>query len=131
LGKSRRFGIQEAIFVFDSALSGTLNLEDIFPVNPQSLARYRQAFYPSRAKDDPVDSQLLEELIRLHPDRLRIYRPGPGMMVNGQESSQRNVSRIGWIASLIIKEPSQRKTYYKPLKPTSCPCFLPSECVTV
>jgi transposase len=52
---------------------------DIFPVNPQSLARYRQAFYPSRAKDDPVDSQLLEELIRSHPDRLRIYRPGPEM----------------------------------------------------
>ena len=42
---------------------------DIFPVNPQSLARYRQTFYPSRAKDDPVDSQLLEELIRSHPDR--------------------------------------------------------------
>jgi hypothetical protein len=52
---------------------------DIFPVNPQTLARYRQAFYPSRAKDDPVDSQLLEELIRSHPDRLRIYRPGPEM----------------------------------------------------
>ena len=33
---------------------------DIFPVNPQTLARYRQAFYPSRAKDDPVDSELLE-----------------------------------------------------------------------
>jgi Transposase len=52
---------------------------DLFPVNPQTLARYRQAFYPSRAKDDPVDSQLLEELNRSHPDRLRIYRLGSEM----------------------------------------------------
>jgi hypothetical protein len=37
---------------------------DLYPINPQTLARYRQAFYTSRAKDDPVDSQLLEELLR-------------------------------------------------------------------
>jgi hypothetical protein len=34
-------------------------LDRHLPFNPQTLARYRQAFYPSRAKDDPVDSQLL------------------------------------------------------------------------
>ena len=27
---------------------------DIFPVNPASLAKYREAFQPSRAKDDPT-----------------------------------------------------------------------------
>jgi Transposase len=55
------------------------NLEwiDLYPVNPQSLASFRQTFFSSRAKDDPVDSQLLEELVRTHGDRLRPYQPQP------------------------------------------------------
>jgi len=28
----------------------------LFPVNPATLAKYRQAFTPSRAKDDPTDA---------------------------------------------------------------------------
>src|SRR5438445_13899462 len=27
----------------------------LFPINPMTLARYREAFTPSRAKDDPTD----------------------------------------------------------------------------
>ena len=48
---------------------------DLFPINPQSLASFRLTFFSSRAKDDPVDSQLLEELVRTHAERLRPYRP--------------------------------------------------------
>jgi transposase len=44
-------------------------------INPHSLASFRQTFFSSRAKDDPVDSQLLEELVRTHPERLRPYQP--------------------------------------------------------
>lgn len=50
---------------------------DLYPVNPQSLASFRQAFFSSRAKDDPLDSQLLEELVRTHGDRLRPYQAQP------------------------------------------------------
>ena len=32
---------------------------DIFPINPSTLAKYREAFQPSRAKDDPTDAELL------------------------------------------------------------------------
>src|SRR6266567_8571871 len=28
----------------------------LFPINPVTLARYREAFTPSRAKDDPTDA---------------------------------------------------------------------------
>src|SRR5262245_39925829 len=31
----------------------------LFPVNPQTLVKYRKAFYLSGAKDDPVDADLL------------------------------------------------------------------------
>ena len=36
----------------------------IYAVNPQSLAKYRKALYPSGAKSDPADAELLvEELL--------------------------------------------------------------------
>ncbi len=43
----------------------------IYPVNPRCLADYRRAFKISGAKDDPLDANLLCELVSLHPDRLR------------------------------------------------------------
>jgi transposase len=52
-----------------------LNWIDLYPINPRSLASFRLTFFSSRAKDDPVDSQLLEELVRTHSDRLRPYQP--------------------------------------------------------
>jgi hypothetical protein len=36
--------------------------EELYPINPSQLASYRQAFRPSRAKDDPVDAELLNHL---------------------------------------------------------------------
>ena len=41
----------------------------IFPVNPSTLAKYREAFTPSRAKDDPTDAELALDLLVRHPDR--------------------------------------------------------------
>ena len=52
-----------------------LNWIDLYPINPHSLSSFRLTFFSSRAKDDPIDSQLLEELVRTHSDRLRPYRP--------------------------------------------------------
>lgn len=43
----------------------------LYPVNPRTLADYRRAFKLSGAKDDPLDAQLLSELVCLHPERLR------------------------------------------------------------
>ena len=47
----------------------------LFPVNPKALKDYRSAFAVSGAKDDRPDAQLLEELVRLHPDKLRALEP--------------------------------------------------------
>jgi len=46
----------------------------LYPVNPQSLASYRKAFYTSGAKDDPDDAALLMEMVRKHPDRFRAWK---------------------------------------------------------
>jgi len=34
----------------------------LFPINPLTLAKYREAFKPSRAKDDPTDAELALEV---------------------------------------------------------------------
>jgi len=46
----------------------------IYPVNPSTLAKYRRAFTPSRAKDDPTDAAIALELLRRHRDKLKPLR---------------------------------------------------------
>lgn len=47
----------------------------LYPINPKALARYRDALYPSGAKDDPVDAELLMELVYKHPKKFRAWKP--------------------------------------------------------
>jgi hypothetical protein len=46
-----------------------------FPVNPLMLARYREAFAPSHAKDDPPDAELQLDLLRKHREKLTPLKP--------------------------------------------------------
>jgi transposase len=47
----------------------------LYPVNPRSLRRFREAFSPNGAKDDAPDARLLLELLVKHRDQLRAWRP--------------------------------------------------------
>jgi len=47
----------------------------LFPVNPATLAKYRGAFTPSHAKDDPTDAEYQLELLVLHRDKLKALNP--------------------------------------------------------
>jgi transposase len=47
----------------------------LFPINPAMLAKYREAFKPSRAKDDPTDAELALDLLLRHPERFSALRP--------------------------------------------------------
>lgn len=47
----------------------------LYPVNPATLAKYREAFHLSGAKDDPTDAELLLELVTLHRNKLRAWLP--------------------------------------------------------
>jgi transposase len=47
----------------------------IFPVHPRTSSQYRTALFPSGAKDDPKDADLLLDLLVRHRDRLRRLRP--------------------------------------------------------
>jgi transposase len=52
----------------------------LFPINPLMLARYREAFTPSRAKDDPTDAELQLELLLTHRDKLHPLTPQSATM---------------------------------------------------
>jgi transposase len=76
----RRFGAPMAVALELSKgpIVSALQKHDcfvIFPVNPSTLARYREAFTPSRAKDDPTDAELALDIIIRHPDRFKPLNP--------------------------------------------------------
>jgi len=47
----------------------------LYPINPTTLAKYREAFTPSRAKDDPTDAEFAAELVMQHRERLKAWHP--------------------------------------------------------
>ena len=51
----------------------------MYPVNPKQLKKFREAMYPSGAKDDPRDADLLAELVMKHRNRLKIWVPDDEM----------------------------------------------------
>jgi transposase len=50
----------------------------LYPINPVTAARYRQAFKTSRAKDDPTDAQICLELLCHHREKLTPWLPNDG-----------------------------------------------------
>jgi transposase len=47
----------------------------LYPINPATLAKYRQAFSPALGKDDPSDAEYLLDLLQHHREHLRPWRP--------------------------------------------------------
>lgn len=47
----------------------------LYPVHPLTLSKYREAWYPSRSKDDIKDADLLLEIVTQHRERLRRLDP--------------------------------------------------------
>jgi len=77
-----RYGGKRVAVVLEQARGGLIyalmatDFIAIYPVNPQSLAKYRKALYPSGAKSDPADAELLGEMVRQNPGRFRVWEPG-------------------------------------------------------
>lgn len=63
-----RNGLLHALFEHGSWLT-------VFPVHATTSARFRLAFFPSGAKDDGPDADILLALLRQHHDRLKPFAP--------------------------------------------------------
>ena len=84
----------------------------LFPINPQMLCSYRQAFCVSGAKDDRTDAMLLEEYLRLHLAKLRALEPDTeltrklaGLVQNRRDLVDERTRLVNQLHSLL-------KTYY-------------------
>ena len=75
-GLQQRFGGRKIALCLEQAKGALMNalLEYsflvLYPINPATAARYRQAFKTSRAKDDPSDAQVCLELLLHHREKL-------------------------------------------------------------
>ena len=47
----------------------------LYPINPKTSAKFREAFYGSGAKDDPLDADLMLDMLLHHRDRLKAWHP--------------------------------------------------------
>src|SRR5215510_5681617 len=65
--EQRKGAVVHALMMYDFIV--------LYPINPKALARYREAFRTSGAKDDPSDSELLLDLVSKHGDKLRSWVP--------------------------------------------------------
>jgi transposase len=76
----RRYGgdIAVAIELSKGPIVSALQKYDfvvIFPINPSTLAKYREAFQPSKAKDDPTDAELAVDMLLRHPEHFKPLNP--------------------------------------------------------
>ena len=84
----------------------------LYPVNPETVAKYRQAFAPSRAKADPSDAQILVELILKHPDKLNAWPPSSAQLRALQQLVENRRLRVGEQVRLTHRLTAALKSYY-------------------
>lgn len=70
----------------------------LYPVNPKQLSDYRGALYPSGAKSDPNDAELLARFLREHTDKLRAWRPDDAIT---RELRLQTEQRRAWVEERV------------------------------
>jgi transposase len=84
----------------------------LFPVNPLTLAKYREAFTPSHAKDDPTDAELQLELLLKHRDKLKPLKPQSPAMRALEQLVEHRRRLVGDNVRLTNRLTSALKNYF-------------------
>jgi transposase len=84
----------------------------LYPVNPQTLAKLRKAFYPSGAKDDPGDAGLLLEVLLNHRNHLRVWIPDDVLTRSIQLLTEGRRNLVGERTALTNQLTAVLKMYY-------------------
>jgi transposase len=84
----------------------------LFPINPTTLARYRKAFTPSGAKDDPTDAELALDLLCRHPEQLTALCPQSAPMRALQQLVEQRRQLIADRVRLTNRITSALKNYF-------------------
>ena len=84
----------------------------LFPVNPSTLAKYRNAFHLSGAKDDPSDAQIALDLLITHPEKLTRLQPQSAAMRTLQQLVEQRRALVGDVTRLTNRITSALKQYF-------------------
>ena len=84
----------------------------LFPVNPNTFARYREAWSLSGAKDDPTDALLLLELLETHHRKLAAWTPESTEIRLLQRLTDQRVRFVNDLKRIGNKLTSCLKEYY-------------------
>ena len=87
----------------------------IYPVNPHTVANYRQAFAPSGAKADPTDARILVELWLKHPDKLQAWQPSSAQLRSLQHLVESRRTLVAEKVRLTNRITAALKSYYPPV----------------
>jgi transposase len=84
----------------------------LFTVPPSMLAKYRQAFVPSRAKDDPTDAEMALDILLSHPGKLQPIKLQSVAMRTLATLVEERRSLINEVTSITNRMTSTLKQYY-------------------
>jgi transposase len=97
-----------------NALAGFEGLE-LYPINPKQLARYRESIYPSGAKTDPKDAELLAEFLEHRHQKLTPFTPDDELSRRLDELSRLRRKLVDDRKTLFQKLSSTLKLYFPQL----------------
>lgn len=84
----------------------------LYPINPRTVANYRKAFQPSRAKSDPIDARILVELLQKHQDKLPVWQPESAQMRALRQWVESRRMLVGEKVRLTNRITAALKNYY-------------------
>jgi len=84
----------------------------LYPINPAMSAKYRQAFTPSHAKDDPTDARIIMELLLHHRDRLTAWKPDNVQTRTLARLCEERRAAVNLRTKLVQKLNAKLKMYY-------------------
>ncbi|MCP5110144.1 MAG: IS110 family transposase, partial [bacterium] len=87
----------------------------LFPIHPSTSCKYRAAMFPSGAKDDPKDAELILDLLLWHREHLRPLRPDTPQTRQLQILVERRRQLVGNKTAFTNRITGQLKQYFPQL----------------
>lgn len=117
-GLERRFGSQPIGIAIETSKGAVVHalLESahvvLYPVNPRSLHRFREAFSPNGAKDDAPDAKLLLSLLVKHRDQLKPLVPHDTATKRLQQLTFNRRTLVNWRTQLTLQLQAALGAYF-------------------
>jgi len=115
----QRFGGRPVALALEKTRSGLIHalmqceFVVLYPLNAEAVARYRQTFATSRAKDDPTDAELLLDLLAKHRDEFRPWQPDTATTRELTALVEARRQAVNHRARLACRLISTLKSYYR------------------